>query len=265
MLSLFCKTAPAPLPRKTLERTVEPTENKFSGFVFKIQANMDLRHRNRLAFFRICSGQFTPGMKVHHVRMQREIKLSRGTQFLAQKSTQVEDAYAGDIIGVHDPGIFKIGDTLTEGEKLNYTGLPSFTPENFMRVILKSPLKSKQLLKGLHQLAEEGATQVFHPFHGGDVILGAVGMLQFEVVKFRLQNEYSVEGKFEPLTFSHAKWYECSDEKTLLKFETDYGSDIAYDVEKKKVFLAKGEWWFDYIKKNYPGVSFRSTSEEASN
>ncbi len=263
LLNTFCSVAPPPLERDGTKRQVEPIEDKFTGFIFKIQANMDLKHRDRIAFLRVCSGSFLPGMKVHHTRLDREIKIQRGTKFLAKKSASIEEAYAGDIIGIHDPGLFKIGDSLTEGEKsLHFTGLPNFTPEHFMRVVLKSPLKGKQLIKGLVQLSEEGATQVFKPFTGGDLILGAVGTLQFDVVKFRLQNEYSVEGKFVSLPYTQAKWIQSNDENALIKLESEYGQDIAYDTNNKKVFLAKGDWWFDYIKKNYPGINFRGTSED---
>lgn len=261
LLDTFCQIAPAPLIREAKERLVEPHEENFSAFVFKIQANMDLRHRDRLAFLRICSGNFVPGMKVRHMRLGREIKITRGTQFLAKRSTAVEQACAGDIIGVHDPGIFKIGDTLSENESITFKGLPHFRAENFMRVILKSPLKGKQLVKGLYQLSEEGATQVFRPFYGGDLILGAVGSLQFDVVKFRLLHEYKVEGKFENLTYTSASWFTVGDEADKRKLESDYGKDLAYDSEERLVFLAKGEWWYDYIKKNYASIRFHSASE----
>ncbi len=186
------------------KRMVAPDEEAFSGFTFKIQANMDPAHRDRIAFFRICSGKFTRGMKVKHHRIGKEINLSNATVFMAQERSHVDEAYPGDIIGIHNHGTIKIGDTFTDKEPLKFTGIPNFAPEHFRRVILKNPLKMKQLAKGLIQMAEEGAVQVFRPVLGNDYILGAVGVLQFEVTMARLKDEYGVEAIAEGINYSRS-------------------------------------------------------------
>ena len=193
LLDALVEFAPQPQPRAAVQREVDPMEKKFTAFIFKIQANMDPNHRDRVAFMRICSGRFERGMKAFHVRLAREMRLGRPTQFMAHDRSLVDEAYAGDIVGVHDPGVFKIGDSLSEGETVTYTGIPIFSPEHFVRVQLKDPLKSKQLNKGLDQLSEEGAVQVLRPINNNDQYLGVVGALQFDVVKYRIENEYGVK------------------------------------------------------------------------
>ena len=192
LLAHFATHAPAPLKHETVQREVEATEGKLTGFVFKIQANMDPQHRDRIAFMRLCSGKYNRGMRMYHVRLDKEMRIADALTFMAADRQAADEAFAGDIIGLHNHGTINIGDTFTEGEKLTFTGIPNFAPEMFRRAVLKDPLKMKQLAKGLDQLCEEGATQLFKPLRNNDMILGAVGQLQFEVVAFRLQDEYAV-------------------------------------------------------------------------
>ncbi|MRR36938.1 peptide chain release factor 3, partial [bacterium] len=206
LLDTFVETAPPPKAREAVTRAVSPYEEPFTGFVFKIQANMDPSHRDRIAFFRICSGKFTRGMKVRHTRLGRDVQIANATIFMAQDRTNVEEAYPGDIIGIHNHGTIKIGDTFTMGEDLQYTGIPNFAPEHFRKIRLLNPLKSKALEKGLVQLAEEGTTQVFRPLMGADWIIGAVGILQFDVVMHRLEHEYGVKAAYEPVSYVTARW-----------------------------------------------------------
>lgn len=257
----FLDWAPAPQPRAATERTVEPTETKLTGFIFKIQANMDPSHRDRIAFLRICSGQYKKGMKIQHVRLGRQIKLPSVMGFLAQDRESVEEAYPGEIIGLYDTGLYRIGDSVSEGESLNFTGVPHFSPEHFMKVRLANPLKAKQLEKGLNQLTEEGATQVFKLNTGGGLVLGVVGMLQFEVIKFRLEQEYGVEGLFEPVGYQLARWYHAEDKKLLGQFESRYTAQVATDVDDQPIFLCNSEWDLDYAKKKFEGLEFFSNSD----
>ncbi|VFT13187.1 peptide chain release factor 3 [Pseudomonas aeruginosa] len=208
VLDCIVDWAPQPLSRATHERSVEPTEEKFSGFVFKIQANMDPKHRDRIAFMRICSGKYEKGMKMRHVRLGKDVKIADALTFFSSEREQLEEAYAGDIIGLHNHGTIQIGDTFSEGENFGFTGIPHFAPELFRRVRLKDPLKSKQLRQGLQELAEEGATQVFFPERNNDIILGAVGVLQFDVVASRLKEEYKVECAYEAINVWSARWIE---------------------------------------------------------
>ncbi|MBE0558979.1 MAG: peptide chain release factor 3, partial [Proteobacteria bacterium] len=227
LLDAFVEMAPPPGPRATLTRMVSPLEEGFSGFVFKIQANMDLAHRDRIAFFRICSGKFTRGMKVFHHRIGREIVLSNATIFMAQDRTNVEEAFPGDIIGIHNHGTIQIGDTFTEGEPLQFTGIPNFAPEHFRRLRVKNSLKIKQLQKGLAQLSEEGAVQVFRPLIGNVYILGAVGVLQFDVTMARLKTEYGVEASTEQIDYAAARWVACDDRDRLAEFEKKCQANLA--------------------------------------
>ncbi|MEQ8214639.1 MAG: peptide chain release factor 3, partial [Smithellaceae bacterium] len=206
LLDAFVEIAPPPVPRPTTTRIVAPEEDEFSGFVFKIQANMDPAHRDRIAFLRICSGKFQRGMKVQQHRLEKEVSLSNATIFMAQDRTNVEEAYPGDIIGLHNHGTIKIGDTFSLKEPLKFTGIPHFAPEHFCRVRLRDPLRIKHLQKGLLQLSEEGAIQVFKPLWGSDNILGAVGALQFDVTMSRLKNEYSVYADYEKTDYAAARW-----------------------------------------------------------
>ena len=261
MLDTFVEMAPSPGAREAVSRTVLPTEEDFSGFVFKIQANMNPAHRDRIAFLRICSGTFKKGMKVKHHRTGKDINLANATIFMAQDREHVETAWPGDIIGLHNHGTIKIGDTFTPKEPLKFTGVPNFAPEHFRRVLLKNPLKMKQLQKGLVQLAEEGAIQVFRPMIGADYIMGAVGVLQFEVTMARLKNEYSVDAVYEPVNFQAARWVSCSDKKKMSEFERSNQSALATDSEGFLTYLAQNEWMLKFFMEKWPDISFHKTRE----
>ncbi len=261
LLDAFVEMAPAPGPRMTTTREVSPLEETFSGFVFKIQANMDLAHRDRIAFFRICSGKFTRGMKVMHHRIGREIVLSNATIFMAQDRTNVEEAWPGDIIGIHNHGTIQTGDTFTEGEALQFTGIPNFAPEHFRRVRTKNSLKIKQLQKGLTQLSEEGAVQVFKPLAGNDYILGAVGVLQFDVTMARLKTEYGVDASYEQIDYTTARWIECDDKKMLADFEKKNMNNLAIDADRRLTYLTTSEWRLGFVKEDWPGIKFNKTRE----
>ena len=261
LLEAFIAMAPAPGPRAAVSRMVSPLEEAFSGFVFKIQANMDLAHRDRIAFFRICSGKFTRGMKVCHHRIGREIVLSNATIFMAQDRTNVEEAWPGDIIGIHNHGTIQIGDTFTEGEPLQFTGIPNFAPEHFRRVRVKNSLKIKQLQKGLAQLSEEGAVQVFRPLFGNDYILGAVGVLQFDVTMARLKTEYGVDASYEQIEYATARWIVCEDKKRLAEFEKKCQMNLALDADGHLTYLAANEWRLGFVMEEWPDVEFRKTRE----
>ena len=261
LLDAFVEMAPAPGPRAAVTRDVEPTEEDFSGFVFKIQANMNPAHRDRIAFFRICSGKFTRGMKVRHHRLNKDITLANATIFMAQDRANVEEAWPGDIIGLHNHGTIKIGDTFTPKEPLKFTGIPNFAPEHFRRVLLKNPLKMKQLQKGLIQLAEEGAVQVFRPLIGADYIMGAVGVLQFEVTMARLKNEYSVDAVYEPINYQAARWVTCADPKKMAEFERKNQATLARDAEGFLTYLAQNEWMLNFFMEKWPAIEFHKTRE----
>jgi peptide chain release factor 3 len=261
LLDAFVDMAPRPIPRMTQTREVSPYEEPFSGFVFKIQANMDPAHRDRIAFLRICSGKFTKGMKVRHHRIGKDIILSNATIFMAQDRAHVEEAYPGDIIGLHNHGTIKIGDTFSIKEELKFTGIPSFAPEHFKRVILKNPLKTKQLQKGLTQLAEEGTVQVFKPMRGGQYILGAVGELQFEVTMARLKNEYSVDAIYEHVDYGVTRWVFCDNPKTLDAFKEKNMSNLALDSEGYLSYLTTSEWQLGFIMEQNPDIRFMKTRE----
>ncbi|WP_305042561.1 peptide chain release factor 3 [Geoalkalibacter sp.] len=263
MLDAFVEVAPSPGARATETREVSPYEEGFSGFVFKIQANMDPAHRDRIAFLRICSGKFTRGMKVRHHRIGKDVNLSNATIFMAQDRTNVEEAYPGDIIGIHNHGTIKVGDTFTDREPLKFTGIPSFAPEHFRRVRLKNPLKAKQLQKGLLQLSEEGAVQVFRPLFGSDYILGAVGVLQFDVTMARLKDEYGVDAIYEGVDYATARWVSCGDRKKLEDFEKKNQTNLAWDAEENLTYLASSEWRLNYVAEQWPGVQFLKTREHA--
>jgi peptide chain release factor 3 len=261
LLDAFVEMAPAPRPRKTTTREVSPYEAPFSGFAFKIQANMDPAHRDRIAFIRICSGRFQRGMKVIHQRTGKETTFSNATIFMAQDRTHVEEAYAGDIIGIHNHGTIKIGDSFTEKEPLTFTGIPNFAPDHFRRVRLKNPLKTKQLQKGLIQLAEEGAVQFFKPMIGNGYILGAVGVLQFDVTMARLKSEYGVDAEYEPVDFAAARWIECPDRKMLKDFEREKQASLATDGQGNLAYLARSQWRLDNAMEQWPQIRFHKTCE----
>ncbi len=261
MLDTFVEIAPGPLPRPTTTRMVVPEENAFSGFIFKIQANMDPAHRDRLAFLRICSGRFTRGMRVRHHRLDKDMIIANPIIFMAQDRTAVEEAWPGDIIGIHNHGTIKIGDTFSEKEPLKYTGIPNFAPEHFRRVRLKTALKAKQLQKGLTQLAEEGAVQLFRPLLGNDYILGAVGVLQFDVTIARLRDEYGVEALYEPVAYATARWVACDDKKKLMEFQKANQAGLALDADGNLAYLAPSMWWVTHISEQWPQVKFLKTRE----
>lgn len=261
ILNALIDWAPAPQLRETLERVVEPTENKFSGFVFKIQANMDAKHRDRIAFLRVCSGEFTRGMKIKHLRLNRDIAASSVVTFMSHTRELVEEAFAGDIIGIPNHGNIQIGDSFTEGERLTFTGIPFFAPELFRAVRIKNPLKMKQLQKGLQQLGEEGAVQVFRPHNGGDLILGAVGVLQFEVVTARLANEYGVDAVFESVSIWSARWVSCSDRKKLAEFEKANILNLATDAGGNLTYLAPNRVNLSLTEERWPDIRFHETRE----
>lgn len=261
LLDHFVKIAPGPQPRATDVRTVAPDETKFSGFVFKIQANMDPQHRDRIAFLRVCSGQYSQGMKVHQVRLGKDVKIANAITFMASEREHVEDAYPGDIIGLHNHGTIQIGDTFTEGEKLKFTGIPNFAPELFRRVRLKDPLRMKALQKGLDQLSEEGASQVFRPLQSNDIIVGAVGVLQFDVVAFRLKAEYGVEAAFESVNVHTARWVECKDDKMLAEFRKKAADNLALDAGGSLSYLAPTRVNLELTIERWPDVEFHATRE----
>jgi peptide chain release factor 3 len=264
ILNALLDWAPAPRSRDATVREVEPVEKPFSGFVFKIQANMDPAHRDRIAFLRVCSGRFERGMKIKHLRLNREIKVSSVVTFMASSREQVEEAYAGDIIGLPNHGNMQIGDSFSEGEILQFTGIPYFAPDFFRSVRIRNPLKIKQLHKGLQQLGEEGAVQVFKPIHGGDLILGAVGVLQFEVVASRLLNEYGVDAVFEGTSISSARWVSCDDKRVLADFEkSSAGSNIAYDAAGNMAYLATSGVNLKLTQERWPKLTFHATREHA--
>lgn len=261
LLNNFTEYAPKPLARLTEERTVEPNESKFSAFIFKIQANMDPAHRDRVAFLRVCSGIFERGMKAFHVRLGRQMRLARPTQFMAQDRSLVEKAYPGDIVGIHDPGVFKIGDSLSLGESLHFIGLPVFAPEHFYVVVLKDALKSKQLKKALDQLSEEGAVQVFRPVNSNEQYLGVVGVLQIDVVKYRIQSEYGVEVTMGGLPYRAARWLACDDEKKLEQFVRTNSQAICLDAHKNPTLLLDHEWRLKLYEERNEEIEFLATAK----
>jgi peptide chain release factor 3 len=261
MLDAFVELAPPPGPRATTGRLVSPDEESFSGFTFKIQANMNPAHRDRIAFFRICSGKFTRGMKIAHHRLGKEVTLSNATIFNAQDRSNVEEAFPGDIIGIHNHGTIKIGDTFTEKEPLKFTGIPNFAPEHFRRVLLKNPLKTKQLHKGLEQMAEEGAVQLFRPIMESSYILGAVGVLQFDVIMARLKAEYGVDAITEPVEYATARWIYYRDDKKMDTFKDKNQANLAMDAEGHLTYLAPNTWWLERTMENFPEISFQKTRE----
>lgn len=265
LLDDFVRYAPPPQARDTVSRKVAPVEEKFTGFAFKIQANMDPQHRDRVAFVRICSGSFVKGMKARHVRLGKDVRLNDALTFMASDRGHVEEAFSGDIIGLHNHGTIRIGDTFTVGEDLAFTGIPNFAPELFRRAVLKDPLKMKALQKGLSQLCEEGATQLFKPLISNDLILGAVGVLQFEVVAQRLRDEYKVECQFETVNVQQARWIRCGDEKMLADFTRKLDSNLSRDHADELVYLAPTRVNLQMSQERWPDVEFLATREQVFN
>ncbi len=264
LLDFFVQNAPSPQPRATTSRTIAPDEERMSGFVFKIQANMDPQHRDRVAFMRICSGRFDAGMKALHVRLGKDVKLANALTFMASDRELVEQAWPGDVIGLHNHGTISIGDTFTEGDSLSFTGIPNFAPELFRRARLRDPLKIKQLSKGLAQLSEEGATQFFRPLMSNDLILGAVGLLQFDVVAYRLKDEYGVDCGFETVAVSTARWVRCDDPKKMEEFREKAAPNLALDAAGLLVYLAPTRVNLQLTQERWPQVIFDATREHAS-
>jgi peptide chain release factor 3 len=261
LLDAFAEFAPPPLPRAAEQRLVQPEEDKFTGFVFKIQANMDPAHRDRVAFMRICSGKFDKGMKIHHVRIGKAIQVANAITFQADTRRAVEEAYPGDIIGLHNHGTIQVGDTFTQGETLKFGGIPYFAPELFRRVVLKDPLRAKALQKGLVQLTEEGATQLFRPLKNNDLILGAVGVLQFDVTAHRLKNEYNVECVYDAVNVSTVRWVSSDKPAKLEEFKKKAFDNLAEDGGGFLVYLATSRVNLQLTEERWPDIKFSATRE----
>lgn len=261
LLETFLQIAPSPAARETAERMVDATEDNFSGFVFKIHANLDPNHRDRIAFLRVCSGKFERNKFYWHTRIDKKVRFTNPTSFMANEKTLIEEAYPGDVIGLYDNGIFKIGDTLTEGEALHYIGIPSFSPEIFKEVENRDPFKTKQLEKGIQQLTEEGVAQLFIQSNGNRKIIGTVGELQFDVIKFRLEHEYGAKCEFRNLNYTKAYWITGETKAALDHFISSRGTAIAYDKENNPVYFSESEWMLKTIKHSFTAIHFHTTSE----
>jgi peptide chain release factor 3 len=262
-LDALVDLAPPPGQKEAMQREVDPTEDKFTGVVFKIQANMDPAHRDRVAFVRVCSGQFVRGMNLKISRNGKDLRTTSVVSFLSQRRDLLEQAYAGDVIGIPNHGVLQLGDTLTEGEKLQFTGLPFFAPEIFHTVELVDPMRNKQLRTGLAQLGEEGAIQVFRPHLGGALLLGAVGQLQLEVVAHRLKHEYGVDARLAPARYKYARWITCEDERELKRFIESNAHRIAYDVVDAPTFLVSHVPELTAAHENWPKIRFHALREHA--
>ena len=261
LLDTFVRIAPAPQPIEAVERTVRPEEDQFSGFVFKIHANMDPNHRSSLAFVKICSGKFERNVYYHHVRQDKQMRFAAPTAFMAQKKSVVDEAYPGDIVGIPDTGNFKIGDTLTGGENLHFKGLPSFSPEMFKYIENADPMKAKQLEKGISQLMDEGVAQMFVNQFNGRKLIGTVGQLQFEVIQFRLLHEYGAQCRWEPISLYKACWIESDDPKALEAFKRRKLQYMAKDKEGRDVFLADSNYVLQMAQSDFPEIKFHFSSE----
>ena len=261
MLDSFIRISPEPGDRETNTRKVAVNEDKFSGFIFKIHANLDPKHRDRIAFLRVCSGRFERNKYFHHVRLDKDVRFSAPYSFLAREKNVVDDAYPGDVVGLFDTGNFKIGDTLTEGEDFYFTGIPTFSPEIFKEVVNKDPMKTKQLEKGLMQLTDEGVAQLFTQFGGNKKIIGCVGELQFEVIQYRLLHEYGASVVFNSVPFYKACWITSADPKKIEDFTRFKSGNIAIDKDGHLVYLAQSEWFLNTERTNNPDIEFHFTSE----
>ena len=261
LLDCFIDVAPFPRSRETEQREVSPLEDKFTGFIFKIHANMDPRHRNRLAFVRVCSGKFERGSNYHHVRLDKKFRFSNATAFMAQDKETIDIAYPGDIVGLYDTGNLKIGDTLSEQNNGLYKGIPSFSPEIFREVVNLDAMKSKQLDKGLVQLMDEGVAQLFTYEMGARKVVGTVGVLQFEVIQYRLKHEYGATCRFESINLFKACWFDSDDPNKLQEFISSKHRHIAKDKDGKLVFMAESKAWLQMVQDNFPEINFHFTSE----
>ncbi|QCI20082.1 peptide chain release factor 3 [Buchnera aphidicola (Brevicoryne brassicae)] len=265
LLTSLITWGPSPLSRKSHTRKVYPQEKKFTGFVFKIQANMDLKHRDRIAFVRIVSGQYTKGMRLRHVRIKKNIIVSDAFSFLAGDRLSIDKAYPGDVIGFHNHGTIKIGDTFTEGEDIKFIGIPSFAPEIYRRIFLKNPLKQKQLIKGLTQLSEEGAIQVFRPINNNNLILGAIGILQFDVVIERLKIEYHIDAICEQVNIILARWIRSKNPCSIYSFKKNNSAYLAYDTSNSLIYLAPTIANLNIVMSEYSDIIFDKTREQVDN
>lgn len=261
LLDCFVRIAPPPQPVSSLERSISPYEEAFSGFVFKIHANMDPNHRSCIAFVKVCSGKFERNTYYKHMRLDKNLRFSSPTAFMAQKKEIVDDAYAGDIIGLPDTGNFRIGDTLTSGENLHFKGLPSFSPELFKYIENADPMKQKQMIKGVEQLMGEGVAQLFVNQFNGRRIIGTVGQLQFEVIQYRLLHEYGAECRWEPIHLYKACWLECEDASILDNFKKRKAQYMAKDVYSRDVYLAESPYILSMAQQDFPEITFHFTSE----
>jgi peptide chain release factor 3 len=261
LLDAFCDYAPPPKVHATTTRMVQPNEDRFTGFVFKIQANMDPQHRDRVAFLRVCSGRYAKGMKLFQVRDGREVRIASAITFMASEREHTEEAYPGDILGLHNHGTIQIGETFTQGEVLRFVGIPHFAPELFRRARLRDPMRAKALQKGLEQLCEEGASQLFRPMNSNDLIVGAVGVLQFDVVAHRLKNEYGVDCAFEPVNVATARWVTCDDAKKLDEFRNKAYDNLALDGNGDLVYIAPTRVNLDLTIERWPSMQFHKTRE----
>lgn len=261
LLDTFVRIAPSPLPRAASNRDIYPDEKNFTGFVFKIHANLDPNHRDRIAFCRIVSGKFERNKFYYHTRLDKKLRFANPVGFMANEKTVIEEAWPGDVVGLYDAGNFKIGDTLTEGESIFFKGIPSFSPEKFNELINRDPFKTKQLEKGIRQLTDEGVAQLFIRQPGNRKIVGTVGDLQFEVIQFRLLHEYGASCSFKPLNYYKACWVTCDDKKTLNNFISQRNHYIAYDKEERAVFMAESEWHLKITRDAFPAIEFHFTSE----
>jgi len=261
LLDTFVRIAPQPQPRTADKREVSPTENDFTGFIFKIHANLDPKHRDRIAFCRIVSGKFEKNNFYFHTRLKKKFRFSSPVTFMANEKSILEEAYPGDVVGLYDTGNFKIGDTLSEGEVLSFKGIPSFSPEIFKELINKDPFKSKQLEKGIRQLTDEGVAQLFQRTTDNIKIIGTVGELQFEVIQFRLLHEYGASCTFQPLDYYKACWVTSTDKKALEDFILRESRYITYDKDEQPVYMAKSEWYLTITRQAFPAIEFRFTSE----
>jgi peptide chain release factor 3 len=261
LLERFIEIAPTPVERMTDKGAISPLAKEFSGFVFKIHANLDPRHRDRIAFLRVCSGKFERNKFFHHVRLNKDVRFSSPATFMAQRKSIVEEAFPGDVIGLYDTGNFKIGDTLTEGSNFTYKGIPAFSPEIFKELLNDNPMKSKQLEKGITQLTDEGVAQLFVQQPGNRRIVGTVGDLQFEVIQYRLLHEYQAECHFVALPYFKACWLTSKDPEALAKFTLLKSRYICFDKDENPVFLAGSEWTLNMEKQNNPEITFHTISE----
>jgi peptide chain release factor 3 len=261
LLDTFCEISPSPRGRETDKRMVEPTDANFSGFVFKIHANLDPKHRDRIAFLRVVSGKFERNTFYHHVRLQKKLKFANPTSFMAQDKSVIDEAYPGDVVGLYDTGNFKIGDTMTEGEIMMYKGIPSFSPEIFQELENLDPLKSKQLEKGIRQLIDEGVAQLFVQQPGNRKIVGTVGQLQFEVINYRLIHEYGANCRFVPRNYFKACWITSNDKIQLESFRRAKANYLAVDKDDNLVFLAETTFLLSMAEQDYPEITFHKSSE----